>query len=157
MRDAPRRCPGFEKTGVTAHICAPPNQPTRNVPRSSSNCLFIPPKMAPYVQCGFSGQLMLCANDQSLMYASADKEFEEEDGGLLNAVRRSTFQPCQTEGEDVEPVDMRRLKGYRTSLQGDRTFGRTKVNEYATECPFTWTNPIHSVSQGHVPFLSYPS
>ena len=93
---------------------------------------------------------MLCANGQSSMYANVDKEFEEEDGGLINAVRRSTFQPCQTEGEDVEPVDMRRLKGYRTSLQGDRKFGRTKVNEYATECPFTWTNPIYSVSQGHV-------
>ena len=25
---------------------------------------------------------MLCANGQSLMYASSDKEFEEEDGGL---------------------------------------------------------------------------
>ena len=102
---------------------------------------------------------MLCANGQSLMYTSADKEFEDEEGGLINAVHRSKFQPRQTEREDVEPVDMRRLKGYRTSLQGERKFGRTKVNEYATdsECPFTWTNPTHSVSQGHVPFLSYPS
>ena len=139
---------------------APPKPgPTCNVPRSSSSCLFVPPKMAPYVQSGFSGQLMLCANGQSLMYTSADKEFEEEDGGLINAVHRSKFQPRQTEGEDVEPVDTRRPKGYRTSLQGERKFGRTKVNEYATdsECPFTWTNPTHSVSQGHVPFLSYPS
>ena len=56
----------------------------------------------------------------SLMCATADKELDGR-GRFDKRGTKNKVQPRQTEGEDVENVDMRRPKECRISLQGKRT------------------------------------